>query len=132
MAVNITDADAYIDASVIVCEDWDDSDESRKTRLLNKASNVLANKYVGYTIPDSAAYEYASFLATVFNDTNKYAQQGALGFAVSGVVSFSFKGTQVKPFNDIPKAVVQLINDDESNADLPSLSSGRGVKWTVL
>lgn len=132
MTVNITDADTYIDANVVVCEDWDDSDENRKTRMLNVASRVLTRRYLGYTIPDNAVYDYASFLATVFNDTNKYAQQGALGFAVSGVVSFSFKGTQIDPYKDIPKSVTTLINDEPANATLPEVSGGRSVKWTVL
>ncbi|KYC67177.1 hypothetical protein [Heyndrickxia coagulans] len=128
MAVNVTDADAYIGANVIVTEDWEEADEAKKLRILNVAATTLTRRFPSATIPDDAVYDFAAVLATAFNDTNKYAQQGISSYSVSGVATFGFANTGAKDLADmIPKSTVALIN--EVNEVKVSLSR---AKWTVL
>lgn len=128
MAVNVTDADAYIGANVIVTEDWEEADEAKKLRILNVAATTLTRRFPSVTIPDNAVYDFAAVLATAFNDTNKYAQQGISSYSVSGVATFGFANTGAKDLADmIPKSTVALIN--EVNEVKVSLSR---AKWTVL
>lgn len=136
MAVNLADANAYIDQYVIDNEDWKDADDAKKQRILNVAARTLSTKYPQYTIPDEAVYEYAAVLAVVFNDTNRLTQQGVTSFAVDGVGSFNFKDTGVRtPGEDIeqyiPKTAIDLINAVPANAELPKIGY-RSVKWLVL
>lgn len=112
MAVNLTDADAYIRDYVIDNEDWFDADPEKKQRILNVASRTLSTAYPQFTIPDEAVYEFAAVLAVTFNDTNKLAQQGVASFSISGVASFNFDktgrpGTSLRRF--IPRTALELI-----------------------
>lgn len=129
MAVNITDADAYIALWVIDCESWFDADEANKTRLLNVASRTLSVKYPAYVIPDAAVYETAAAFATAFNDTMVQARRGVQSFALSGVASFSFREAARDLVDLIPQAALDLIA--EENPDLPKPAKRR-VGWTVL
>lgn len=125
MAIEITSADIYVSAYVIANEDWIECEADKKQRILNVASQVLADKYEDYVVPDEAIYEYAATLATVFNDTNKMQQQGIAGFSVTGVGSFTFKENNVnsaagQPLDEfIPKRAKQIIEkaNDVSLAD---------------
>ncbi|MBX6361286.1 MAG: hypothetical protein IRZ03_14540 [Acidobacterium ailaaui] len=133
MAANISDADAYIGSNVIVAEDWLDADTAQKQRILNVAQRILASKYPDYMIPDEAVYEYCAALATAYNDTNKLGRQGIAGFSITGVASFTFQqGALPDMYDLIPRAAIEIINADPANVDLPQLSAGRAVKWTVL
>lgn len=131
MAVNIPDADAYIAQWVIVTEDWTDVDEASKTRLLNVASRTLTTKYPKYTIPDAAVYETAAAFATIFNDTNKLAQQGVQSFSLSGVASFSFREGAKELTDLIPSTAIDTIADDPANGDLPKPAK-RNIGWSVM
>ncbi|WP_188068980.1 hypothetical protein [Brevibacillus brevis] len=131
MAVNITEADAYIAQWVIVTEDWADADEASKTRLLNVASRTLTVKFPKYTIPDAAVYETAAVFATVFNDTNKLAQQGVQAFSLSGVASFTFRYGPKELAELIPETAIDLLGDDPANGELPKPSKRR-IGWSVL
>lgn len=130
--VNITDANAYINANVIDIEDWTDSDDARKTRLLNVANTTLSTKFSEYTIPDNAVYLYANELAIAFNDTNRLNNQGIASFSITGVASFNFKETMKRDLETfIPKSALDLINADPANADLPSVGL-RGMKDVIM
>lgn len=131
MAVNITEADAYIGMNVIVIEDWMDADEASKTRLLNVASRTLSTRFSAYTIPDAAVYETAAAFATAFNDTNKLAQQGVQSFSLSGVASFAFRESPKDLAQLIPQTALDLIAEYPANADLPKPAKRR-VGWAVL
>lgn len=132
MAINTFDADSYIETNVIVVEDWADSDEAKKTRLLNVALSTLSRIYSQYTIPDNAVYEYAAVLARAFNDTNVQKQNGVKSFSISGI-SFTFEGGKDSIESLIPTAAIALIGK-ENDVDLGGATSGNAkrVKWTVL
>ena len=125
MAVNIFDADSYIESNVIVIEDWTDSEDAKKQRLLNVAQSTLARVYPTYTIPDNAVYEYAAVLATAYNDTNVQKQNGVKTFAVAGI-SFTFGNGKETIESLIPNTTRALIGT-ANNVKLYSR-----VKWTVL
>lgn len=131
MAVNITEADAYIAQWVIVTEDWLDADEASKTRLLNVASRTLTTRFPKYTIPDAAVYETAAAFATVFNDTNKLAQQGVQAFSLSDVASFTFRYGPKELAELIPETALAIIADDPANEELPKPAKRR-VGWSVM
>lgn len=127
MAVNITEADAYIGLNVIDIEDWNDSDDAKKQRLLNVAERVLTNRFSNYTIPDNAVYEYGAALAIAFNDTNRLNNHGIASFALEGM-SFNFKDTLRRDLQAfMPDASLQLIG--EANG---VKLSGRRVGKAVL
>lgn len=128
MTLSIDAANAYISSNVIDIDDWNDADEAKKQRILNVATRTLSRQFPNVTIPDEAVYEFSAVLATVFNDTNKLAQQGVSSYTVSGVASFSFADPGAKDlYKFIPRIVIDLIND--VNDEKVSLSN---VKWTVL
>lgn len=130
MAVNITDADSYINLNVINVDDWTEADEAKKQRIINVANRTLMKKFPGATIPDDAVYEFSAILATVFNDVNKYAQQGVSQFSVSGVTSFQFNDANTKELDYfINRDVIDLINEANDERHQVSISK---VKWTVL
>lgn len=130
MAVNITDADSYINLNVINVDDWTEADEAKKQRIINVANRTLTKKFPSATIPDDAVYEFSAILATVFNDVNKYAQQGVSQFSVSGVTSFQFSDPVPKELDKfINKDVVALINAVNDPDNQISISK---MKWTVL
>ncbi|MEC3196771.1 hypothetical protein P9Z84_29420 [Bacillus cereus] len=124
-------ATEHIDAYVISNEDWHDADNDKKVRLMNAAGRTLTKKFKGNTIPDNAIYEFAAYLAIVYNDTNKMQQQGIASFSVTGVGSFTFKENNVKSavgqsLSDmIPDSVVELIEEVNENLHI----SGRNVGW---
>lgn len=126
MAVNITEADAYIAEWVIVTEDWDDADEASKTRLLNVASRTLTTRFPKYTIPDVAAYETAAAFATAFKDTNKLAIQGVQSFSLSGVASFNFRDGAHELADLIPQTALDIIGE-ENGVSLSKRRVGRAV-----
>ncbi|WP_010495076.1 hypothetical protein [Paenibacillus elgii] len=132
MALSITGADAYIAANCIDVEDWFDADDAKKQRTLNVASRTLTGKYPKYTIPDAAVYEFANVLTTVFNDTNRLAQQGVTSFALSGTASFNFKDALVAgPGGDLTKFIPQSALDIIGAENGVKLAR-RAAKWTVL
>lgn len=131
MAVNITDANAYIAAWAVDNEDWTDADDAKKQRILNIASRTLSAKYPTYTIPDEAVYETAAAFATAFNDTMVQAQRGVQSITLSGVASFTFREGPKELTQLIPQTALDLISADPANAGLPKLSR-RNVGWSVL
>lgn len=129
MAVSIFGADVYIEANVILIEDWTDSDDSKKLRLLNVAKATLGRVYPDYTIPDNAVYEYTAVLATAYNDTNAQKQNGVRQFSVAGI-SYIFDGGKDSLESLIPTAALDLIGK-ENGVSLGG-QGGKRVKWTVL
>jgi hypothetical protein len=129
MAVNIFDADSYIELNVIVIEDWVDSDEAKKQRLLNVALSTLTRVYSQYTIPDESVYEFAAVLSIAFNDTNVQKQNGVKQFSVAGI-SYMFDGGRESVESLIPSVAVDIIGK-ANNVSLGS-QGGKRVKWTVL
>lgn len=128
MALTIGAANDYISSNVIEIDDWNDADEAKKQRILNVATRTLSRQFPNVTIPDEAVYEFSAVLATVFNDTNKLAQQGVSSYTVSGVASFSFADPGTKDLSEyITPTIIDLIND--VNDEKVSLSKW---KWTVL
>lgn len=128
MAINITDADLYIDQNVIDVEDWQGSDGDKKTRLLNVAARTLDTKYADYVIPDNAVYEFAAALAVAFNDTNRLNNHGIASFSITGVGSFNFKDTLRRDIETfIPKATLDMIGA-ENGVKL----GGKSIRWTVM
>ena len=129
MAVSIFEADSYIEENVIVIEDWTDSDDAKKQRLLNVALSTLNRLYSQYTIPDNAVYEYAAVLARAFNDTNVQKQNGVKTFQISGIM-VTFDGGKDSLESLIPNAAIDLISK-ENGVSLGG-SGVKRVKWTVL
>jgi hypothetical protein len=66
--------------NVIVIDDWTDSHDDKKQRLLNVALSTLTRVYPTYTIPDNAVYEFSAVLATAYNDTNAQKQTESSNF----------------------------------------------------
>jgi hypothetical protein len=129
MAVNVTDADLYIEQNVIDIEDWQDADEAKKQRIINVANRTLTTKYPDYTIPAEAVYEFSAELATKFNDTNRLNNQGVASFSITGVASFNFKDTQSRELSAfIPQSALDLIGEANGGVKLGK----RVVKWTVM
>jgi hypothetical protein len=137
MAVNLGDADVYVESFIIDNEDWLEAEDTKKQRILNVADRTLRTEFPNHTIPDDAVYEFCAGLATVFNDTNRLQQHGVASFSVTGVASFTFKENNVKTPGGmalsafISREVYDIINEAEENEDLPKLGS-RSVKWTVM
>jgi hypothetical protein len=129
MAVNIFDADSYIESNVIVIDDWTDSDDDKKQRLLNVAQSTLNRVYPQFTIPDNAVYEYVAVLAVAFNDTNAQKQNGVKSFSVAGI-QFTFDGGKVPMELMIPSTTRHLIGS--ANGVNIGGNGGKPVKWTVL
>ena len=129
MAVNIVDATTYIEANVIVIDDWTDSDEAKKQRLLNVALSTLTRVYSQYTIPDEAVYEFAAVLSVAFNDTNIQKQNGVKQFSVSGI-SYTFDGGKDSVESLIPSVALDLIG--KANGTSLGGTGAKRVKWTVL
>jgi hypothetical protein len=129
MAVNIIDATTYIESNVIVIDDWTDSDEAKKQRLLNVALSTLTRVYSQYTIPDEAVYEFAAVLSVAFNDTNIQKQNGVKQFSVSGI-SYTFDGGKNSVESLIPSVALDLIG--KANGISLGSTGAKRVKWTVL
>ena len=129
MAVNIIDATTYIESNVIVIDDWTDSDEAKKQRLLNVALSTLTRVYSQYTIPDEAVYEFAAVLSVAFNDTNIQKQNGVKQFSVSGI-SYTFDGGKDSVESLVPSVALDLIG--KANGTSLGGTGAKRVKWTVL
>ena len=129
MAVNIIDATTYIESNVIVIDDWTDSDEAKKQRLLNVALSTLTRVYSQYTIPDEAVYEFVAVLSVAFNDTNIQKQNGVKQFSVSGI-SYTFDGGKDSVESLIPSVALDLIG--KANGTSLGGTGAKRVKWTVL
>lgn len=114
--IELEKATKHIRLYVIDNDDWDDSDDDKKRRLLNVAERTIKNwaseniprliaprllkpldeiDETDYEVPDEAIFEMAATLARVFNETNAMQQQGIAGFSVTGVGSFTFKENNV-------------------------------------
>jgi hypothetical protein len=129
MAVNLTDADLYVEQNIIDIEDWQDADIAKKQRLLNVADRTIANKYAEYVIPDSAIYEFAAVLAVAYNDTNRLNNHGIASFSITGVASFNFKDTQTRKLESfIPQSALDLISEANGGIKLGGLRVGRSVR----
>lgn len=127
MALNITDADAYVSLNVIDTEEWEGSDETKKQRILNVASRTLTNRFKQYTVPDNAVYEFAAYLANVYSDTNKMQQYGIKQFSISGI-AFTFDGSLTKELDAlIPNVVYELIGE-HNGVKLSKRRIGRSVR----
>jgi hypothetical protein len=127
MAVNITDADSYISSNVIDVDDWLDSDNARKQRILNVAEERLKRRYSDYVIPDNAVYGFAAVVSVIFNDTLKQKQYGVSTMSISGI-TFNFRDSGNRPLETyIPQPSLDLIGD----ANGVKLSTAR-VGNTVL
>lgn len=128
MAVSVIDADLYINEYVIEVDDWNDADDSKRTRLLNVALSTLQRTFANKVVPDNAVYEYAAVLAVVYNDTYKNMQYGVKSFSVAGI-TYSFDGSAKSLTQLIPPTAKALI--DEANGG-ESGSGGSRVQWTVM
>lgn len=132
MAVNLTEATAYINANFIDNEDWADADDSKKQRILNVADSVLLRKFSNYTVPDNAVYQFAATLAIVFNDTNRLQTHGIAGQSITGVSSTTFKENKVSTPGGadlatfIPQVVYELVGE-ANNVKLGKRRIGRSV-----
>lgn len=132
MTISVTDADAYIAANCIDVEDWTDSDDARKIRILNVATRTLTTKYAAYVIPDAAVYEFANVLSIAFNDTNRMQRQGINVFGLASVFNVGFKAELVTgPDADLSKLIPQSALDIIGAENGVKLSK-RATKWTVL
>ncbi|MEH7521691.1 hypothetical protein V7149_00190 [Bacillus sp. JJ1503] len=127
MALNITEADAYISTNVLDVEDWTDSDGERKQRLLNVANRTLTNRFKKYTIPDNAVYEFAAYLAAVFNDTNKMQQYGVKQFTIKGI-AFTFGSDIPKELSALIPEQVYMIVGEANGVNLSKRRVGRSVR----
>lgn len=130
--ITIENADNYIALNVIDIEDWEDSDDEKKQRILNAAERTLKFKFKKYVIPASAIYYFSAWLAIAFNDTNRLQHQGIAGFSITGVSSFTFKKSNVNtagtPLQSlVPDEVYDLIGE-ENGIDLSRRRVGRSVR----
>lgn len=120
-AWNIEEADAYIVANTLDNEDWLDSDETRKTALLNVSKRTLARKFTKHEISNEAIYIFANVLSYSFNDTMIQAQRGVASFSIRGI-AFTFKDWMKTDMDDlIPDEVYDIIG-------VPK----RRAKYTIL
>lgn len=130
--LSIQNADEYISTNVIDIEDWQDTDNDKKQRILNAAERTLKFKFKQYEIPETAIYYFSAWLAIAFNDTNRLQHQGVAGFSITGVSSFTFKTNNVStkgtPLQSlIPDEVLDLIGE-ENGIDLSKRKIGRSVR----
>jgi hypothetical protein len=127
MALTILEADNYISTYVIDVEDWEDSDDGRKQRLINVASRTLSSRYKDYVIPNEAVYEFVPKLATVYNDTYGMQQYGVQSFSVKGI-AFSFRNTEVDLSALIPPSAIAIIGEANGGIDFSKRRIGRSVR----
>lgn len=132
LTLSVLEATEYIETHVIDIEDWEETDDAKKQRILNAAERTLKRKYKQYVIPDSAVYYFCAWLATAFNDTNRLQKHGIAGFSITGVASFTFKKSNVSSkgvslFSLIPDEVLDLIGE-ENGVELLGVRIGRSVR----
>jgi len=122
LAWNIEEIDIYIRLNTLDNEDWFDSDNDRKTALLNVSDRTLRRVFKSIEeIPDEAVYIYANTLASAYNDTMVQAQRGVASFSIRGI-SFTFKDWMKTDLTDlIPDEVFDMMG-------VPR----RRIQWTVL
>lgn len=141
MAITIQDADQYVNNFVIDIDDWVDSDDNRKNRLLNVANTTLQTRLKEYikqnpafVVPDTAVYEFAATLSIVFNDQNKHILNGVTQLSASGIASFMFKQSSVKQAGEyrLEDFIPQRAFDIISEANGVTVGRGKRVKWQVL
>jgi hypothetical protein len=130
--ITVNDANTYIETHVIDIEDWQEADDVKKQRILKSAEITLQRKFKNYTIPDSAIYHFAAWLAIVFNDTNRFQQHGIAGYAITGVASFTFKENNVTSKGSpmaslIPDEVYELVGE-ANGVNLKRRRVGRSVR----
>jgi len=128
MAINIQDADVYINENVIEVDDWNDADFSKKTRYLNVASSTLQRTFANKVVPDNAVYEFAAVLSVRYNDTYKNIQYGVKSFSVAGI-TYSFDGSEKSLTELIPPQAKAMIS--EANGGDTGSTGGR-IQWTVM
>lgn len=127
MAISILEADVYISDYVIDVEEWQDSDDERKQRLLNVASRALSKRYSNYVIPGEAVYEFVPVLAALYNDTYKMQQYGVKQFTIKGI-SFTFSGMDLQQLDKlIPQSAITLIGE-ANGVELTKRRIGRSVR----
>lgn len=132
MTLSIENANNYISLNVIDIEDWEETEDDKKQRILNAAERTLERKFKDYKIPEEAVYYFCAWLAVAFNDTNRLQKHGIAGFSITGVASFTFKESIVSSkgvslFSMIPDEVLDLISE-ENDVDLSGVRIGRSVR----
>lgn len=132
MTLSLDKAENYIEQNVIDIEDWQETEDDKKQRILNAAERTLKRKFKQYEVPDSAVYYFCAWLAVAFNDTNRLQKHGIAGFSITGVASFTFKESNVSSkgvslFSMIPDEVLDLISE-ENDVDLSGVRIGRSVR----
>ncbi|MNV37912.1 hypothetical protein D3C71_1294460 [compost metagenome] len=99
---------------------------------MNVAARDLTRYYADYIVPDTAVYEFANVLATVFGDEVRYARQGVSQYSVSGVASFAFKDGEVGgPGESTRKYIPQAALDIISAENGVTLTK-RAAKWVTM
>lgn len=112
---DLTAADEFIRFNCLDNEDWFDSEEDRKTALLNVSRRTLERKFSGVTIVNDAIYIFANTLASAFNDTMVQAQRGVASFSIRGI-SFTFKDWMKTDIDTmIPDEVYDMLGVSRQN-----------------
>ncbi|MEK5308315.1 hypothetical protein [Bacillus sp. FSL M8-0326] len=128
MAATVEGANDYINTFLVDTEDWIDTDDAKKERLLNRASSTLTRVFSKYIIPDKAVYEFVNVLAIAYNDTNRLNKHGISSFSITGVGSFNYKDTlRVEDEDLIPKESISAI-EEENDVKF----GGKRIRRTVL
>lgn len=136
MSVTLLAANEYLANFFIDVDDWNESEDPKKTRILNVANRTLIDTFEGYVIPDEAVYEFCGTLAIAFNDTNRLQSHGVAGFSVTGVSSFTFKENNVRTpgasnFSEmIPDSVRKMVA--KANGGSLDVGTGKTVKAVVM
>ena len=126
---NLLEAADFIKYHAIDNEDFLGADNDVQIKLLNVSKATLTRKFKGLIIPNNAVYLFAATIGSLYNDTNKQAQQGVASFSISGI-SFTFKDWAKKSITDyITEDVTELIS--EANGGI-HVSSGRSIKWVSM
>ncbi|WP_438361977.1 hypothetical protein [Niallia circulans] len=128
LAATVEGANDYINTFLVDTEDWIDTDDAKKERLLNRASSTLTRVFSKYIIPDKAVYEFVNVLAIAYNDTNRLNKHGISSFSITGVGSFNYKDTlRVEDEDLIPKESISAI-EEENDVKF----GGKRIRRTVL
>lgn len=102
MAITVSDADSYLNESVVHNGEWVAASPEMKQRALNNASRVLYRHYSAYDeetrpIPDEAVFEQALWILRV-DDSVRRTEQGATSIQVDGIsLSFAQIGRAIAP-----------------------------------
>lgn len=128
MVWNLAEATEYITYNAVDNEDYLESDDTKKTRLLNVSDRTLKRIYKDYVIPNEAVYLFAAHLGALFNDTTVFAQRGIASFNVSGI-SFTFKDWAKKELEElVTHEIAEIII--EANPDKDG-GIGRVKAWVL-